>query len=259
MDVEINDVVITLDTDWAPDFAIRKTADILIENQVKATWFLTHDSKAIRTLFEHRDLFELGIHPNFMPGSTQGDSYNDIMNYLMNIVPKAKAVRTHAMFYSASLSRMFAFDYGLETDSSIFLAEMPHITPYEVFYGDKKLIRMPYFWSDDGEMSIMQSPSFEFNIKKYERPGLKILDFHPIHVFLNSENIGNYSLLKTKVDFKDCTAESIKSFIHHGNGAGSLLREIIKNNPNPERFRTIAEIADEWKFLSHKIVNNSQL
>ena len=153
MDAEINDVVITFDVDWAPDFAIDKTADILIENQLKATWFLTHDSKAVRRLFEHRDLFELGVHPNFMPGSTQGCSYHNIMSYLMNIVPNAKVVRTHAMFYSASLSRMFALDFGLETDSSIFLAEVPHIIPYEVFYGDKTFIRMPYWWSDDGEIN----------------------------------------------------------------------------------------------------------
>lgn len=258
MDTKINDIVITFDTDWAPDFAIDKTADILLENQVKATWFVTHDSKAIRRLFEHSDLFELGVHPNFMPGSTQGRSHRDVMNYLMNIVPNAKAVRTHAMFYSASLSRMFALDFGLETDSSIFLGEMPHIIPYEVFYGDKTFIRMPYFWSDDGEMSIKQSPSFKFRSENYNMPGLKILDFHPIHVFLNSEQMDNYNLLKAKYDVKDCTAGEVEPFINNGKGSGTLLREIIRENPNPDGFKTISEIAEEWRLLSQKPIRGTQ-
>ena len=118
---------------------------------------------------------------------------------------------------------------------------------------------MPYFWSDDGEMSIMQSPSFEFNSKNYDKPGLKILDFHPIHVFLNSENISNYNLLKTKGNIKDCTAEDVKSFINNGNGSGSLLKQIIRSNPNPNGFKTISEIADYWKLLSQKVVRNNQL
>lgn len=252
MDAEINDVVITLDIDWAPDFAIEKAADILIEKKVKATWFVTHESKAIRRLFEHSHLFELGIHPNFMPGSTQGETHHDIMNYLMDIVPKAKAVRTHAMFYSAFLSKMFALDFGLETDSSIFLGEMPHIIPYEVFYCKKAFIRMPYFWSDDGEMSIKQSPSFAFSKKKYNMPGLKILDFHPIYIYLNSGNITNYNLLKVKYDIKDCTAEDAEPFINYGKGSGTLLREIIRKNPNPDGFKTISEIAEKWKILSQK-------
>ena len=100
MDAKFNDILITIDTDWVPDFAIEKTADILIENQVKTTWFLTHNSKAIRRLFEYSDLFELGIHPNFMSDSTQGDSYEEIMKYLLCIVPDAKSIRTHGLFHA---------------------------------------------------------------------------------------------------------------------------------------------------------------
>jgi hypothetical protein len=248
-DIEINDVVITFDTDWAPDFAIEKTADLLIESNVKATWFLTHDSKAIRKLFEYSDLFELGIHPNFMPGSTQGNSYHNVITYLLHLVPHAKAIRTHAMFYSAPLSRMFAVDYGLQTDSSIFLAGMPHIIPQQIFYDKTSLIRMPYFWSDDGEMSIMQAPSFEFNSRKFNKPGLKILDFHPIHVLLNSNNMTSYNLLKKKVNIKDCIPADVIPYISIGNGSESFLKKIINSNPNPLGFKTISEIADNWKHL----------
>ena len=40
----LNDFLITVDIDWAPDIAIAETAKYLIENEVKATWFVTHAS-----------------------------------------------------------------------------------------------------------------------------------------------------------------------------------------------------------------------
>lgn len=248
---ELNDTVITLDVDWAPDFAITRTADILIENRVKATWFITHSSPAVQRLFEYSDLFEMGVHPNFMPGSTQGNNYHEIMRYVMNIAPDAKSVRTHGMFYSAAISRMFAVDFGLEIDSSIFLGEMPYIVPYEVFYGDRVLLRMPYFWSDDGEMSIKRTPSFLLQDKNFDMHGLKILCFHPIHVFLNSRGMSNYDNLKSRYDIKRCTEEEAAPFVSNGVGAKSLLTGIIKKSPNPHGFKTLAEVAAEWRSVRH--------
>ena len=247
----MNDIVITLDTDWAPDFVISNAADILIENRVKATWFVTHNSPAIQGLFEYPDLFEIGVHPNFMPGSTQGNNYHEVMRYVMNIVPNAKAVRTHGMVYSAAISRMFAVDFGLEVGSSIFLGEMPHIIPCEVFYGNRVLLRIPYFWSDDGEMSIKRNPSFLLSDKNFDAPGLKILCFHPIHLFLNSGDMSSYNNLKNRYDISRCTAEEAAPFVNSGTGANSLLAEIIKKNPNPDGFKTLAEVATAWRSVRY--------
>ncbi len=63
---------ITLDVDWAPDFMIDAAAQALVDREVKATWFVTHASPAVERLREHPDLFELGIHPNFLAGSSHG-------------------------------------------------------------------------------------------------------------------------------------------------------------------------------------------
>ena len=68
----MDSVVLTLDTDWAPDFVIDFVAKQLVAYQVRATWFVTHASPAVERLSQHSDLFELGIHPNFLPGSTHG-------------------------------------------------------------------------------------------------------------------------------------------------------------------------------------------
>jgi hypothetical protein len=241
----MDDIAISFDIDWAPDFAITTVCDMLVQNGVKATWFVTHDSDGVRRLFEHADLFEIGVHPNFMPDSSQGSGHQDVMRHVMRIVPGAQTVRTHAMFYSAPLSKMFALEFGLKYDSSIFLSRMANIAPHEICYESATLIRLPYFWSDDGEMSIMKSPSFAFDAR-YRAPGLKILDFHPIHVFLNSGSMDNYNALKSSAAIRSCTAKEAKPFVHEGRGSASLLRDIIMAKPNPKGFRTISELAEEW-------------
>ena len=243
----MNDAVITFDVDWAPDFAIRETAEILIKSHTKSTWFVTHNSEAVQELLEQPHLFELGVHPNFMPGTTQGNSYNEIMRHVMDIVPGAKAARTHGMFYSAAISRMFAVDFGLETDSSIYLRECPHITPHLAYYGNRTLLRMPYFWTEDGEMSKPES-SFVLKDSTLLLPGLKVFGFHPIHIFLNSSSDHAYNCLKQAYDIRHCTKKDACAYVNNEcNGASSLLKQLIMANPNPKGFRTISEIADQWR------------
>lgn len=43
----ISDPLITIDVDWAPDFAIDPVANALLDAGVSATWFITHASPAI--------------------------------------------------------------------------------------------------------------------------------------------------------------------------------------------------------------------
>ena len=45
-----NEIALTLDVDWAPDFMIDFAAEILVEHGVRATWFVTHDSPALTRL-----------------------------------------------------------------------------------------------------------------------------------------------------------------------------------------------------------------
>ncbi|SVD69909.1 uncharacterized protein METZ01_LOCUS422763, partial [marine metagenome] len=48
--------VITIDIDWAPGWMIDFVTAILIENGVKATWFVTHASPAIESIRERPDI-----------------------------------------------------------------------------------------------------------------------------------------------------------------------------------------------------------
>lgn len=248
----VDNAVITLDVDWAPDFIITHVANLLIDQKIKATWFVTHNSPAIQDLFNFPELFEIGIHPNFMRNTTQGTSDEDVMKFLMKIVPDATSVRTHGLFQSSSLMKMMTVKFGMKNDVSIYLREVPHIIPFEVYYGKKSLLRMPYYWTEDGEM-YKPKPSFLLNPRKMKLPGLKIFGFHPIHIYLNSENMKNYNLLKQSVDLKDCSERDVERHIHKGIGAKTLFHDIIQDILQSERSFTISDIAAEWESVRNKM------
>ncbi len=109
----MNSHAITLDIDWAPDWAIDYVASILIEEQVKATWFVRHDSPVIQRL-KSEPLFELGLHPNFAEGSTQGPNPTTIMQTLTTILPEARLIRMHGLYQSSSLLATLARDKNFE-------------------------------------------------------------------------------------------------------------------------------------------------
>ena len=66
---------------------------ILVENNVKATWFVTHNSNHVKELAKI-DLFELGIHPNFSHDSTQGKNVGDILSNLKKIMIVKKLIKS---------------------------------------------------------------------------------------------------------------------------------------------------------------------
>ena len=63
-------------------------------------------------------------------------------------------------------------------------------------------------------------------------PQLIILNFHPIHVFLNTENIIRYE--NTRQYHQDFS--ELKKYINDGYGVRNILLEIIKKNYEKYRY-----------------------
>jgi hypothetical protein len=82
-----NQYVTTFDMDWASDFMIEETIDVLLQHRIKGTYFITHDFPALAKLQAHPDLFEIGIHPNFLPGSSHGTREREVLRELKNVAP----------------------------------------------------------------------------------------------------------------------------------------------------------------------------
>lgn len=182
-----NNFLLTIDVDWAKDSAIEKTMKYLIERKVKCTWFITHDSKAIRKLFSYPELFEVGIHPNFLEGSTQGNNKRDIVSNLLKIAPNAVSFRTHALYQSTPLLKMLREEFNLKNDCSLLLPGAKNLTKHKIYFSNKNkpLTRFPYLWEDD--IHLYTPNAKPFNEKNFNFKGLKIFTFHPEYIVKNNK------------------------------------------------------------------------
>ncbi len=182
---------ITIDIDWAPEEVIEDTLSLLKEYNVSATLFCTHKSDVINNADIAK--YEKAIHPNFnflLQGkNTNGNNAEDVLDSLLTIYPEAKGIRSHSMTQSSMLLDLFV-QKGLQYDANHFLPYQ-NIMPFTLWNG---LIRIPYNWEDDVHFAYnkkFENPEFEFADNE-----LLIVDFHPMHIFLNTENAERYKAAK---------------------------------------------------------------
>ena len=241
---------ITLDIDWAPDVAIDYAARALLSRGIPATWFVTHASPAIERLRETPELFELGIHPNFLPGSTHGNSVDDIIAHCMNLVPEAKSVRTHALVQSTPLLMKLMALTELENDLSLFLPYAEHATPVEYCLGGHQLLRIPYVWEDDIEME-QPRPHWNPDQVLSRCDGYVIFDFHPIHIFLNSPSMVPYTKAKgLPLGLSAADAKQLEPLVHQGDGAGRYFLTLLDRLALTRSAKRVSDIASAWREAS---------
>ena len=87
----------TSDIDWSSESIIKYSHDILSGDDLKLTYFITHSSPFLNELNASNKI-DLLIHPNFLPNSSHGDSFKEVIDYCMNLVPNADGFRSHRYF-----------------------------------------------------------------------------------------------------------------------------------------------------------------
>lgn len=183
---------LTLDIDWAHDDILADTIELIEAHRVPTTWFVTHDTPLLSRLRRNPD-FELGIHPNFnflLNGDDcAGRDAADVVDRLLAIVPEAKCVRSHSTVQSSGLLDLFS-RRGLthECNSFIPVQSGMEIKPWRLWSG---MTCVPYFWEDDVACLYGRDGALPLN-RLVGLPGLKVFDFHPVHIFLNTEHMERY-------------------------------------------------------------------
>lgn len=230
-----SEYILSFDIDWAPDWMIDEVAETLVGYNVKATWFVTHSSPAVNRLHRYNELFELGIHPNMMPGSTHGANEDEVLSHVRELVPDAVSMRTHGLYQSTNFLNKAARDYGIRIDVSLLLPNTPNLIPHILPLQDAQIFRIPYFWEDDVEMHSA-SPEWELGHGKYRHAGMKIFDFHPIHLALNTETFERYEHLKRLHPVSKWTSGLIARHANPGKGPKSLFHELVVQMKNGGRW-----------------------
>lgn len=220
--------VITLDIDWAPDAVIDEVASLLVDANVRATWFVTHLSRAVERLRDRPDLFELGLHPNFLPGSTHGGTPQEVVEPVARLVPEASSVRTHALVQSTPiLGLMAATVPSLVADVSIYLPHAPWCDVVDHHFGGRPVSRVPYVWEDDFEMERPE-PVWTLDGLAGLR-SLCVMDFHPIHVVLNGTTMDAYRQLKdASPRLSDAPPSLVDRFRRDGSGPRSMFIDAVR-------------------------------
>ena len=237
---------ITLDTDWAPDFVMEEVAEVLIKNKVKSTWFVSHKSKFIDQLSIYSDLIELGLHPNYLPNSSHGQTSAEILKTAQSIVPDSHIIRTHALVQSSHLLYEWVKDFGITADFSIFLRESANIEPHIVYFEDKPLIRCPFFWEDDTN-TVVPDKTWDFSDPRYHFSGLKIFNFHPMYIYLNCDVMDGYFTLKKIRYLPEITQAEMEPYINYNKGTNTFFTDLVKYISKKGVSYKASEIIELWK------------
>lgn len=242
----MNVSAITVDVDWAPDFVIEEVAQHLIDHSIKSTWFITHESDALKKLFLLPDLFEFGIHPNFLPGTTHGESEESVIRHLGTITPKTNIVRTHVLVQSSRLLHRLATE-GYDVDLSLFLRETPNIEPHVLYVFDRAITRVPYFWEDDFD-TYNPSRSWNFGDDRYHVSGLKIFNFHPMYVYLNMDTMHGYEALKNQKHLTDASRGDCQPYINQDKGVRTFFLGLLKDIQSRQgQSYKVSELVTLWR------------
>jgi hypothetical protein len=220
---------ITFDIDWAPDWTIAACADACARLGVPATFFVTHDSPVVRSL-QTEKLFECGIHPNFLPNSSQGRSVREVLEFCMDLVPSARAMRTHSLVQSSPLfGELPAIAPQIDIDVSLYLHLHPDLQAVRWQFDrlSKPIWRLPYYWEDDFAAC---DPTWHWTNLAPPSDGLRIFDFHPILVALNAAELDGYRELKRGIGGRSLAAttkDEVAALRCAGDGAATFLERLL--------------------------------
>ena len=194
---------------------------------VKVTVFATHQSRLLGQLRGNK-FVEIGLHPNFNPllsGNATGvkSNFKSIVSELKDYFTDATSVRSHSLCFGSLIQTAYE-ELGISHDSSVIIPYQNNskpLFPWKMWDG---LIRVPYLFCD-----YVTAMTTDANIKQLANlTGLKVFDFHPIHIFLNTENLQRYERTRS---------------IH--NKPMELLSHRYKGYGSRNRFLDLLELAKE--------------
>lgn len=212
-------VALTFDTDWAPDFVLEYVCNILADYDLEATMFFTN-----KVGFRIPEFIETAIHPDFRTCGGVIPEAEKRIDELLCDFPNTKGFRSHRMFWDYGLYDLLP-KKGVLYDSSIFL---PFHANLEInrAYGD--LLRIPAWWTDNIHLERQLSLNSAEFLNVLE-PGLKVLIFHPIHVYLNSSHTdADRERVQLPEDLRSLDRTTLEPLRYQGVGIETLLKVICR-------------------------------
>ena len=220
---ETSPLCFTTDIEWAPEWAIRDLFTLADEHGVPLTPFLTHHSEYLASWFGMRDVVssgDVGLHPNFLPGSTHGATVDEVITTTKAIWPEAVSFRSHCFYDDTRMIRRMA-ESGFRYDSNLFAFLQPMLAPIRTVAGT---VRLPVFWEDDVHSGNQLSWDASGLRAAFETPGLKIVNVHPLRVALN---VPDEAFRESHRRFESAVDVDARAEAHRGKGTRTYLEELF--------------------------------
>ena len=217
---------ITSDLEWAPTEIVNELLEIFDRYSIRATFFCTHKA----SFRKH----ELALHPYFQVSK---DEMETLQN-LHNMFPKAKGVRAHTLYLHSRLFKIYK-KLGIQYDNNYLLPNQ-QITPFLINEG---ILEIPMFFEDDYYL-MFHANDFSVKDLNLNMSGLKVFNFHPIHIYLNTESMSRYE--KAKKFYSQ--PSNLNRYVNKGKGIKTLLINLLDYLEKKEiKTSTLIEINDYWR------------
>ncbi len=208
--------VLTADQDWAPEWACELFIDLIKQLELPFHVFRTNLSVAL-DFAAQEGIISNGWHPNFRTESTHGSTPGEVIASMTSMFPGCNSARAHT-YYESSETWQLLKQAGISYESHGPTDMEDGLRPLRMMSG---LTRFPVFLEDDVHlMSDRRDDSLRRLHETVHTPGLKVLDFHPIHLGLNTPSIGYY-------DENRGTSRN-KKIQHNGVGVRDAFLQVVQ-------------------------------
>lgn len=216
----------TSDVDWASETVLANYFELLPFERLKLTMFVTHDSEIIGRKYKE-GLITRGIHPNFLPGSSQGNSFREVIETCLSFAPEADITRSHRAFDVTDTAHMLHNDYHFKCCSNTITTLAQRISPYWL---ESKMLQIPVFFEEGSFLYNSLGLSIQPYLNNFTSPGLKVISFHPINMVFNTPYIAWMRQIKdslSREEFNHISGEMIEERRNKEKGAFDLVMEIL--------------------------------
>jgi hypothetical protein len=144
------------------------------------------------------------------------------MQTLKKYYPNAVGMRSHRNFFGQNIADL-ANQLGLRYDVSLFLWNTPFCQGYIDYNG---MIRFAYMWEDGIHLDM--GLSLNFHEVQLFSPGMKVLNVHPILIYLNAASEEHRRRVTSRYrDLTSAPRNEVDAEINHDVGLGTVWRALL--------------------------------
>ena len=204
-------IAITLDADWALPEVVLDAIVMIQHYGCRVTLFAT--GRLPEHVVSAAD--EIALHPHFL-----GADLDAPIAGLKAIYPEAIGTRSHCLFSSERLRPVYA-RHGIryESNNMQYLQSGISCSTFS-----RSCVSVPLYFMDRFHLEMSENvSSIEDTTFDLSAPGMKVFDFHPIHLVLNTKNVYHYEIAKPYYHNLDV----LRDMAERGPGTRTLLLALL--------------------------------